>query len=265
MVHRLRIGLVFVWALAHAAEAHAGETMRKVGPGTYRPLYAAADSRGVPVSAFMLDRSPVTNRDFARFVRVHPEWQKGHVARILGDESYLEAWENPLEPGPSAPPNAPVVHVSWFAAQAYCAARGARLPSEAEWEVAAAASATRPDANDDEAWTERIRDWYSRPMKTPVGEVGRGPANFWGIHDLHGLIWEWVFDFNSTLVTSDSRDNGRADSMRFCGAGALGARDKTDYVRFMRVAFRSSLRGDYTTALLGFRCARSLSNDGGTQ
>ena len=40
-----------------------------------------------------------------------------------------------------------------------------------------------------------------------LAPVGASPANYWGVYDLHGLIWEWVEDFNSALVVTDSRDN----------------------------------------------------------
>jgi formylglycine-generating enzyme required for sulfatase activity len=75
------------------------------------------------------------------------------------------------------------------------------------------------------------------------------------VHDLFGLVWEWVLDFNSAMLTTDARNAGTKDSLAFCGGGAINATDKANYPSFMRVAFRSSLRADYTTNNLGFRCA----------
>jgi formylglycine-generating enzyme required for sulfatase activity len=63
-------------------------------------------------------------------------------------------------------------------------------------------------------------------------------------------------DFNSVFVTSDSRSPRTTDALKFCGGGALGARDPEDYASFMRFAFLSSLEARYSARHLGFRCAR---------
>ena len=232
--------------------------LAKVGPGVLRPLYPSSpDETEVKVEAFLLDRTPVTNAQYLAFVRSNPRWQKGQVPRLFVDENYLALWATPTKLGPRAAPNAPVVHVSWFAAKAYCEARGARLPTENEWEMAAAASETQPDASRDPAFLARILAWYSRPTPERLPDVAQGRANYWGVQDLHGLVWEWVLDFGNALVSGDSRENGDPDTMRFCGAGALSAKDREDYASFMRLAFRSSLQPAYSTANLGFRCARS--------
>jgi formylglycine-generating enzyme required for sulfatase activity len=83
-----------------------------------------------------------------------------------------------------------------------------------------------------------------------------GAANFYGVRDLHGLVWEWVDDFNALLVASDSRDQNDPDRLKFCGAGALNLRDRENYAVLMRVAMLSSLKAADTTNSTGFRCAR---------
>lgn len=254
------VGRASALPVAKDAGVSAAPKMRRVGPAVYRPFYPASPKeKEIPMRAFLLDVLPVTAGEFLEFVRNTPNWRKGAVNRLFADASYLSGWKAPLDLG-AIDPRAPVVEVSWFAAKAYCAARGARLPTEAEWELAATAGEKTADARDEPAWRARILDWYATPMKT-LSPVGTTPPNFWGIQDLHGVTWEWVLDFNSTLVVSDARESGDKDSLRFCGAGALGADEKTDYPSFMRIAFRSSLRADYTTRSLGFRCAQPLPNE----
>lgn len=58
---------------------------------------------------------------------------------------------------------------------------------------------------------------------------------------MHGVVWEWVYDFNGSLVSSDNRESGDAAAERYCGGAALGAIDIANYAAFMRYAFRSSL------------------------
>jgi formylglycine-generating enzyme required for sulfatase activity len=245
-----------VVASSHGAQAGKPSTAR-VGPGTYLPFYPVTPKeREVPIQAFELDKLPVTNGDFLAFVKESPKWRRDKVNRLFADEHYLQHWSGPDELGNKVDPRQPVVSVSWFAAKAYCAARGARLPTESEWEFAAAASEKMPDSRGDLEFRERILAWYSKPNPGSLPRVG-GPPNYWGVSNLHGLLWEWVLDFNSTLVGTDGRDSGGKE-LRFCGGGALAADDKTDFASFMRTAFRSALHADYTTKNLGFRCAMDV-------
>lgn len=254
----LAVGLVLT-AQTAGAEASAPQGMVKVGPGVLRPLFPPTpEEKELPVSAFWLDRLPVTNAEFLAFVRTSPRWRRNSVTRLFADASYLSHWAGPVTLGPGAAPDQPVVQVSWFAAKAYCSAQGKRLATENEWELAAAASATRADGQDEPGFREQILSWYSRPTPTVLAKVGQGPANFWGARDMHGLVWEWVLDFSNTLVAGDSREDGDPNKANFCGAGALAADAKGDYASFMRIAFRSSLQASYTTANLGFRCAKDL-------
>ena len=244
-------------ALGAAAAPPEREDMRRVGPAVYRPFYPASPKeKEIPLPAFDLDRLPVTNAAFLAFVKRNPAWQRGAVSRLFADAGYLSRWRAPTELG-EVDPRGPVIDVSWFAAKAFCAERGVRLPTEAEWELAATAGEKSADARNEPAWRARILDWYATPMRS-LSPVGSTPPNFWGVQDLHGVVWEWVLDFNSTLVASDARESGDKDKNRFCGAGALAADETTDYPSFMRIAFRSSLRADFTTHSLGFRCARPV-------
>jgi len=146
-----------------------------------------------------------------------------------------------------------VVDVSWFAARAYARARGRELPSVAQWEFAAAAGPTRRDASRDPEFQRQLREWYARPTVAPLPEVGSTFRNAYGIEDLHGLVWEWTLDFNSALITGESRADDSLDRGLYCGAAAAGATDFENYAAFMRYAFRSSLQARYCVGNLGFR------------
>jgi formylglycine-generating enzyme required for sulfatase activity/cytochrome oxidase Cu insertion factor (SCO1/SenC/PrrC family) len=246
--------------LASTALAGAGEgasrdagAMATLPAGRYRAVTSRPDEPARAVPAFRLDRYPVTNLDYLAFVRANPAWRRDRAPRAEVDDQYLAQWNTPTELGPDAPPRAPVVGVSWFAARAYCASHDARLPSEAEWETAASAGATTTDdgraAGPSSGARQEILAWYMRPNPARLPDVGQRPPNAWGIYDLHGLVWEWVSDFSASMLVGDSA--------RLCGAGANGARDPLDYPAFLRVAFRSALEGRMTTRNLGFRCARN--------
>lgn len=237
------------------AEPVKGTPRLPVGPGTLLPFYPVAEQKEVRVDAFLLDQVPVSNARYLAFVRAAPLWQRGRVPALLADEHYLAIWASGTELGARALPDQPVVHVSWFAARAYCAAAGGRLPTQDEWELAARASETQVDARADPVWRARILAWYAQPAPAVLPKVGRSGPNLFGIQDLHGLVWEWVEDFNSNLISADNRDGKGADRMLFCGAGALLASDKADYASFMRYAMRGSLQARYTMGSLGFRCA----------
>ncbi|MEP6939931.1 MAG: formylglycine-generating enzyme family protein [Rudaea sp.] len=251
MLRSLPIALALLASPAFAADYRliAGGRFASALPGDDK----AAD---VIVAPFLLRTTPVTNAEFQRFVIAHSQWQRDRVAPVFAEPQYLARWSMATALGEALRPNQPVTQVSWFSARAFCAGEGARLPSWNEWEFAAAADATRSDARGDPAWRERILSWYSRPATSDLPSVGGAP-NLYGVRDLHGLVWEWVDDFNALLVASDSRDQNDPDRLKFCGAGALSIRDLDNYAVLMRIAMMSSLKAANTTISVGFRCART--------
>jgi len=235
--------------------------MLAIPAGLYVPLQRTLkDAAQINVAAFLLDECPVTNGEFLVFVTANPKWRRSLVSRLFADSSYLENWAGDLEPGMNAPANSPVVRISWFAARAYARWRGERLPTTAEWEFAASAGYTRPDGKNDEQLNHDLYAWLARPVPGIQAEVTSAKANFYGVRGLHGLVWEWVDDFNTAMVTGESRADSGLDRDLFCGAGSVGAKETTDYAAFMRQALRSSLRANNTTTSLGFRCAKDISN-----
>ena len=230
--------------------------MAAIEGGRYVPLYG--DGEPVEVASFRIDRGLVTNAQFFDFVRAVPRWQRAEEPSLLMGEGYLRHWAGPLEIGSGAKaarPDAPVTHVSWFAARAYCDWREKRLPSLDEWELVALADESSRDATDDPAFHQKILDWYARPRPDPLPPVGSTSRNVWGVEDLHGLVWEWVEDFNSVFVTGESRADGTFDRQLYCAGAAATASDARNYAAFLRYAMRSSLQAGYAVGNLGFRCA----------
>jgi formylglycine-generating enzyme required for sulfatase activity len=252
------IGLVTVLA-ARAEPGRPAEAMVLIPAGKYVPLLRGKDVPAtIDVAPFRLDVRPVTNAEFLAFVTAEPRWRRSQVPGLFADPGYLAEWAGDLELGPQAPADAPVVRVSWFAARAYAKWRGARLPTTAEWERAASVGFATADGASEPAYRAFVLDWFARPNPSPWPAAGRGRPNFLGVRDLTGLVWEWVSDFNSALVTGESRADTGLDRDLFCGAGSVGSRDVADYAAFMRMGFRSSLNARYVVPNLGFRCARDV-------
>jgi formylglycine-generating enzyme len=248
-------GMVFLLVALSTTAVPAAEYARVDGSTFASVLPVSTDGNMATVSPFHMQRTPVTNAEFLRFVRNKPEWRRGRVPELFADDGYLRHWAGPLDLG-KADPQQPVVHVSWFAATAYCEAKSARLPTWHQWEWAAAADEKRTDARDDPVWRQHILNWYSTTGGKPLMRVGQGKSDVHGIHDLHGLIWEWVEDFGAMMVSGDNREQGDPDIMKFCGTGSLSMEQKEQYAVLMRIAMLSSLQASYTTANLGFRCVR---------
>tara|TARA_R110002094_G_scaffold74598_2_gene82051 strand:- start:179 stop:739 length:561 start_codon:yes stop_codon:yes gene_type:complete len=178
--------------------------------------------------------------------------------KIFADGNYLFGWISDTELGGNQSLNAPITNVSWFAASNYCECQDKRLPTIDEWEYVAMANKTMPDARQLEDYNKYILGWYEKP-KTFNNSIGSTFKNYWGVYDLHGLVWEWTLDFNSVLVSGESRKDVDNDSNLFCGSAAIGATDLMNYAAFMRYATRGSLKAKYALKNLGFRCVKDIS------
>ena len=156
----------------------------------------------------------------------------------------------------------PVIHVNWQDAQAYVdwlsrkTGQRYRLLSESEWEYAARAGTTTPYSNNpDEPRLPRKTQAQYGSLQTL--EVGSFAANSWGLHDVHGNVWEWVQDcwsenYDEAPADGSAREHGDCDG-RVLRGGSWGSRIWS---------LRSSRRMRRTVAdrsnLIGFRVARSL-------
>ncbi len=247
-------GLILGSLLVRAQAGSPPSGMVFVPEGEYLALYPKSKGdKPDKVPAFFLDKYPVTVGEYLGFVKRHSEWSRSRVKTLFADTAYLRDWAGDNDPG-TLGLQSPVTSVSWFAARAYCEAQGKRLPRLNEWERAAA----ELNPGDSAAAVKGILDWYARPGGSALGDVGKGKPNALEIHDMLGLVWEWTLDFNSALVSGESRGDAALDQGMFCGSGAFKASDPADYAGFMRFAIRSSLKAAYCVKNLGFRCAEDM-------
>ena len=231
--------------------------MITVPAGNYKPFFVTKSDKPIHVAAFKMDETAVTNLEYLEFVKANPQWRKSKVNRLFADANYLKYWESDLSIG-AANKNiyhSPVVYVSWFAAQAYSKWKNKKLPTVAEWELAGNAA---PKDTKYKSLTDYILDWYSKPNPPFLPNTKSTYKNVYGLYDMHGLIWEWTFNFNSFIGSTDTRGNNQVDLKNFCAAGAVNVVDKSDYASFLRFSYRGSLKGNYCIANLGFRCAKDL-------
>lgn len=208
-------------------------------------------AKTIPIESFLIDRYPVTNIEFLKFTNKNSKWQKGKAPALFADKTYLKHWKGHDRIGSKGINNSPVVYVSWFAAKAYCEVQGKTLPTSDQWEYVAQMTSKSESKED---LQKKILTWYSKPTRHPLANVGSAHENPLGVFDLHGLVWEWTLDFNSNLVTGESREDSSLNRGLFCGSGSLSSNDKENYPAFMRFAFRSSLKGQSSIGNLGFRC-----------
>jgi serine/threonine-protein kinase len=197
-------------------------------------------AHSVTVPAFWLDRTEVTNAQFARFAKAARD---SGLAR--GDRWILEAGKE----------QHPVVNIPWRVAVAYCRWAGKRLPSEAEWEYAARGTDGRKFPWGD-AWDDRRAGFGGNRGSQGAAPVGSYPTGIspFGALDMAGNVWEWV----STLyrpypyITGDGRESASPQDRHVLrgGSWALNPWD-------LRASNREFGEPGYRSVYIGFRCARS--------
>jgi iron(II)-dependent oxidoreductase len=198
------------------ARPHATEVLVPAGPftmGTSTEPWALDNERPahqVHVDAFFLDTAAVTNGDYAAFVDAggydDPRWwsPSGWAHRQHSGIEAPRFWERPdgswwhrsFGVASPLPLHQPVVHVSFYEAEAYAAWAGKRLPTEAEWEKAArhdpatGRSRRYPWGDDDPTPAHaNLGQRHLAPAEAGAHPAGASPL---GVHQLLGDVWEWT-------------------------------------------------------------------------
>ncbi len=163
------------------------------------------------------------------------------------------AWKRVMGSNPSGfkGDDLPVERVSWDDCQEFCRKTGLKLPSEAQWEYACRAGVDGPFSG-----TGRLADiaWYDKNSGETTHPVGKKTANGFGLHDLHGNVWEWcedVYDeeFYARAAASRKdpvcrsgsglrvpRGGSWYDSARYCRSALRGWNEPAD--RYLNLGFR---------------------------
>ncbi len=247
-------------------------------PDDQRPVHR------VRIDPFWIDRTPVTNRQFLRFVEstgfVTMAEQRGSAlvfdTSIGGWRDMTGAfWQRPEGPESSlvGRDDYPVVQVSWYDAAAYARWAGKQLPTEAQYEFAARgglsdcpypwgrqrSSEASPRANYWQGWFPKQdtgRDGYRGRS-----DVKRFPPNRFALYDMAGNVWCWCADWygseyygSKPVANPTGPTEGRQRVRR--GGSWLSA---PNYGGGLRVAHRDFAQPSESTNHTGFRCVRNTS------
>jgi formylglycine-generating enzyme required for sulfatase activity len=202
----------------------------------------------VYLDAYYIDRFPVTNAEYKKFVeaaghRPPAHWKNGAIP--AGQETH------------------PVVNVSWYDAAAYAQWAGKRLPTEAEWEKAASWDFIKRE--------KRVYPWGNRfdPARcnskesgigttTPVGKYSPQGDSPYGVADLAGNVWEWVadwYDKNYYANSPSSNPLGPSSGISRVLRGGAWVSSEGNVCS----ASRSLNSPDVIDVNIGFRCVRGTS------
>ena len=234
--------------------------MMKIDSGSYRAFIGKDSNNIIKVKSFYIDNSPVTNAEYLTFLKANPQWTRSKVLRLYADSTYLKHWKGDYQLPEKINPDAPVTNVSWFAAEAYAKSVGKRLPTIEEWEYVGLADRTSKNASDKPDFTNFILREYQQRKSNMNKVVRQGEPNFYGVYDMYGMVWEWTYDFNSVMMSGESRKDNTTNESLFCAGGAITASDLRNYAAFVRYALRGSVKANNCLNNLGFRCARDFKN-----
>lgn len=233
----------------------------------------------VTLRAFRIDLTEVTVEDYGTCADAglcRPMPRTAAWPGIRDDERrFFSAACNGATPGRR---NHPANCVDWNDARSYCAFRGGRLPTEAEWEYAARGRRGQPfpwgDAAPSPALAnavglEAVTEWARRgrtdaePLyrdgtdgyadTAPVGTYPQGASPF-GVLDMAGNVWEWVEDAYAASY-ADASNRGEAHEAPDAARVFRGGGYTSDRVSWLQATNRASAPQTYRSPDIGFRCA----------
>jgi formylglycine-generating enzyme required for sulfatase activity len=170
----------------------------------------------IPAGSFMMgsndgddDEKPIHRVNVPEFLMGKYQVTKAQYEAVMGkNPSHFKGKQNPVE------------QLSWEDAQEFCkklsqkTGRKVKLPSEAQWEYACRAGNTGKYCFGDNVDQLGKYAWYDGNSNSKTHPVGEKLANAWGLHDMHGNVWEWCED-----VWHDSYNGAPSDGSAWISGG----------------------------------------------
>lgn len=214
--------------------------------GGRRPWYEdERPMQSVELPAFRIDRTEVTESQYLLFMQQvdyppPPEWDGNTPSH----------------------PNRPVVNVNWMDAQNYCHWRGARLPTELEWEKAA-----RGTGGGIYPWGNPFdRDKANVGQTGEISEVSHFPdsASPYGAQDMAGNVWEWTSSWYLPYPGNTTPSDLYGKRHKVLKGGSAGAKGGHYLLEELttRASYRFFLDPRTKSPDAGFRCVQSLDANG---
>ncbi len=265
------IGVSRLWT-PFPTQDRKGAILVEVPPGCFL-MGDATQSDANPITEicfdklFWIDKFDVTNKAFDAFVKAggytdSSNWTaSGLVWRNMVDANNAERISSIRSMDCAEVSNTdeqPVVCITWYEAYAYCHWRGARLPTEAEWEYAARGPASRvyPWGNSFKEGTDDDKAAYIGNSAKTV-QVGSKPngASWVGALDMSGNVWQWVNSFYSPYPydSKDGRENDNYEYNKLHNVVRGGAWDIIS--SNLRATVRFGSLPNWGWSNIGVRCA----------
>ncbi len=202
---------------------------------------------------FLLAKTPVTYREYKRYFDAKLE-EGRQYRHVLTEKEHLHYdWGG----------EAPVVEVSWDGAQEYIdwlnlhSGKSYRLPTEAEWEYACRAGSDSDYSFGDDESELALFSWYLNNSEGRAQHVAKKLANDWGLHDMHGNVWEWLQDCY-TEDYSQSPVDGSAFESEGCNRRVVRGGSWDHWADGLKSAHREKWPQGATFNDVGFRLAHDI-------
>lgn len=290
----LKISSVKTPSLEQMVSIEGGEFWMGTDSNEGFPADGEGPVRKITVDSFYMEKYPVTNRQFAEFIKatnykteaelfgwsfvfysfISEKTAKKVKQTVRGTPWWAvvegATWDHPEGPDSSIEDRLdhPVIHISWNDAIAYCKWAGKRLPTEAEWEYAARGGLEQKRY----PWGDELHPngkhvcniWQGTfPSKNTkkdgflgTAPVHHYPANDFGLYQMAGNVWEWCSDwFTPYAELKGGLKNPQGPSQGQARVMRGGSYlCHKSYCNRYRVAARSSNTPDSSTGNIGFRC-----------